>query len=108
LQSIEQTLKKTTIEPPQRRFWSAFAGHQETSALAKATGESDGNREDRIRTCAENADNSSGSAPSGAESGALGAPEAPLDPNLAAVVEAWPKLREPIKAGILAMIRATE
>ena len=30
----------------------------------------------------------------------------PIDPDLAAVVEAWPKLPEAIKAGILAMIRA--
>lgn len=42
----------------------------------------------------------------GAESGALGAREAPLDPQLAAVARAWPTLPEPIKAGILAMIRA--
>jgi len=32
----------------------------------------------------------------------------PIDPDLAAVVEAWPKLPEAIKAGILAMIRAAE
>jgi hypothetical protein len=41
----------------------------------------------------------------GAESGALGAPMAPLDPDLAAVVDAWPTLPEPIRAGILGMIR---
>jgi hypothetical protein len=44
---------------------------------------------------------------SGAESGALGAREAPLDPDLLAVVDAWPALPESVKAGILAMIRAT-
>lgn len=44
--------------------------------------------------------------PGGAESGALGAREAPSDPELAAVVDAWPTLAEPIRAGILAMVRA--
>ena len=32
----------------------------------------------------------------------------PIDPDLAAVVDAWPKLPEAIRAGILAMIRAAE
>jgi len=31
----------------------------------------------------------------------------PDDPGLAAVVEAWPDLPEAIRAGILAMVRAT-
>ena len=44
---------------------------------------------------------------SGTESGALGAQEAPLDPELAAVVDAWPALPEAIKAGILAMVETT-
>jgi hypothetical protein len=44
---------------------------------------------------------------SGAECGALGAQNAHLDPDLAAVVEAWPNLPEAIKAGILAMVMAT-
>jgi len=43
---------------------------------------------------------------SSAESGAVGAQTAFADPDLAAVVEAWPSLPEAIKAGILAMIRA--
>ena len=41
---------------------------------------------------------------SGAECGALGAREAQFDPELAAVVDAWPALPEPVKAGILAMV----
>jgi hypothetical protein len=45
---------------------------------------------------------------SGAECGALGARDAPLDPDLAAVVDAWPALPAAIKAGILAMIRAAK
>jgi len=44
----------------------------------------------------------------GAESGALGAREAAVDPSLAAVVEAWPKLPDGIKAGILAMVRTEQ
>jgi hypothetical protein len=43
---------------------------------------------------------------SGAECGALGAQNAPLDPDLAAVVDAWPALPAAIKAGILAMVQA--
>ena len=45
---------------------------------------------------------------SGAECGALGAREAPLDPELAAVVDAWPALPEAIEAGNPAMIRAAD
>ncbi len=41
-----------------------------------------------------------------AQNPAHGAPEAPLDPALSAVVAAWPQLPEPIKAGILALVRA--
>ena len=31
-----------------------------------------------------------------------------LDPDLAAVVDAWPSLPEPIRAGIIAMVEATQ
>ena len=44
---------------------------------------------------------------SGAECGALYARDVEIDPDLAVVAEAWPLLPETIKAGILAMIRAT-
>jgi hypothetical protein len=54
----------------------------------------------------ESSGNSSDSDQGGAESGALGAREAPIDPRLAAVVEAWPTLPEAIKVGILAMVQA--
>jgi hypothetical protein len=62
--------------------------------------------EDRIRTPPENAAVTGDSAPSGAESGAIEAREAILDPELTAVIDAWPVLPEAIRAGILAMIRA--
>jgi len=39
---------------------------------------------------------------------AVGSENTPIDPDLAAVVDAWPKLPEAIRAGILAMIRAAE
>ena len=42
------------------------------------------------------------------ESGALGAREVPLDPELVAVVNAWPTLSESSKAGILAITDALE
>jgi len=32
----------------------------------------------------------------------------PIDPDLRFFVEAWPELSEPVKAGILAMVRAAE
>jgi hypothetical protein len=44
---------------------------------------------------------------SGAESGALGAQNGLFDPRLASVIEAWPTLPEAIKAGIVAMVRAS-
>ena len=42
---------------------------------------------------------------SGAESGALAARDVPIGPSLAAVIEAWPKLHEAIKADILTMAK---
>ena len=45
---------------------------------------------------------------SGAECGAHAAREAPLDPELAAVVDVWLALPKAIKTGILAMIRGTK
>jgi hypothetical protein len=43
---------------------------------------------------------------SGADSGAPGAQNGAIAPDLAAVVEAWPGLPEAIKTGILVMVRA--
>ena len=45
---------------------------------------------------------------SGAECGALGAREDPLDPDLTRVIEAWPTLPPAIHAAILAMIDAAD
>ena len=55
---------------------------------------------------AKSSGNDGGGGQSGAECGALGAPNAPLDPDLAVVVDAWPKLPDAIKAGILAIVTA--
>ncbi|MCC7085296.1 MAG: hypothetical protein IT427_09845 [Pirellulales bacterium] len=41
---------------------------------------------------------------SGAECGALGAQNAPLDPELAAVVDAWPTLTAEAKAAVMGII----
>lgn len=53
--------------------------------------------------------NSTGNPPleneNGAECGAVGAQIDGFDPDLVAVVEAWPGLPEAIKTGILAMVR---
>ena len=43
---------------------------------------------------------------SGAKSGALGAPTRPEDPGLQAIIDAWPRLSEAVRAGILAMAQA--
>ena len=48
-----------------------------------------------------------GSVQSGAESGADGARQAPHDPQLATVIAAWHILPDAVKAGILAMVKAT-
>jgi hypothetical protein len=45
---------------------------------------------------------------SGAKCGALDAREARFDPELAAVIDAWPALPPANKAGILAMIGAAK
>jgi hypothetical protein len=54
----------------------------------------------------ENATNSSRLTQSGADSGALNAPEAPIDSDLAMLIDAWPMLSESIKAVILALVRS--
>jgi len=59
-----------------------------------------------IRTYPENADKTSLLSESGAKSGALDAENGPKDPDLGAIIDAWPTLPEPIKDGILAMVRA--
>jgi hypothetical protein len=60
----------------------------------------------RLEQDKETSGNHATGAHGGAESGALGAREALIDPSLVTVVEAWPKLPEVIKVEILAMIRA--
>jgi hypothetical protein len=44
---------------------------------------------------------------SGAKSGALSAKSAPIDTELQNLIDAWATLPEAIRAGILAMVRAT-
>jgi len=59
-----------------------------------------------IEPASKSSGNLGGGEQSGAECGALGARIAPIDPELAAVVDAWPGLPGAIRAAILAMIRA--
>jgi len=49
-----------------------------------------------------------GSETGGAESGAQRAPNGPIDPQLKQVIDAWSNLPQAVKAGILAMIDATQ
>ena len=55
---------------------------------------------------AENAGDYAHSADSAAPGAAVDPANAPTDPDLRLIVERWDDLPEPIKAGILAMIRA--
>jgi hypothetical protein len=64
----------------------------------------DGNQ---LRRPLDSSGNSTIDSQSGAESGALGAGDLPDDAELNAVIDAWPNLPPAIKAGVLAMIRAT-
>jgi hypothetical protein len=52
------------------------------------------------------AGNTGGPQQGGAESGALGARETALDPDLAALIKAWPALPATVQANILAVVRA--
>jgi hypothetical protein len=44
----------------------------------------------------------------GAQSGALPGDSTPIDPRLAAIIDAWPRLPDAIKSGILAIIQGAE
>jgi hypothetical protein len=61
--------------------------------------------EDRTRTTLENAGKTGVPQESGTESGTVGAQLAPIDPDLAAVVNAWPTLPETTRRQIAATIR---
>lgn len=64
--------------------------------------------EDRNRTSIGNPGNLIEMIHSGATYGALGAQNGPADPELAAVVDARPRLPAAITPGILAMVRAAK
>jgi hypothetical protein len=42
----------------------------------------------------------------GAIPGAVGENPRPIDPDLAALIDAWPTLPAPLKTGIMAMVKA--
>jgi hypothetical protein len=58
------------------------------------------------RTSPENPKKTALSEQRGTESGTVATDPTPIDPDLAKIIDAWPTLPEPIRAGILAMIRA--
>jgi hypothetical protein len=68
--------------------------------------EDNGSGEGGIRTPTEILEKIPIPAEGGAKSGALAIQTGSIDPALATLIEAWPKLPEPIRAGILAMVRA--
>ena len=77
--------------------------------LLEPVGYSDGSKEGGeggIRTARKSLGKTARSKDSGAKSGALATQIGPIDPGLALLIEAWPTLLEPIRAGILAMVRA--
>lgn len=60
----------------------------------------------RIEPANDSSENPTNSSSSGAKSGALESEFRPIDPELAELAAAWPALPDPIRAGILAMVRA--
>ena len=65
--------------------------------------------EDSSRTSAGNAGETGVAVESGAECGALGADLPAIDPDLQAIIDAWPALSKAVKADIMVMIAsATE
>jgi hypothetical protein len=59
-----------------------------------------------IESPSNSLDNTAFSVERGAESGAPATQLRPIDPDLVCIVAAWPTLPEPIKTGILALVRA--
>jgi hypothetical protein len=62
--------------------------------------------EEGIRTLPEISRKTALSSTDGAKSGALAGQAKPVDPDLASVIDTWPRLPKAIRAGIVAMIRA--
>ena len=54
----------------------------------------------------KSSENSALSEMGAAESGAIVAENAPVDPDLQAIIERWPDLPEAMKADIVAMVKA--
>jgi len=63
---------------------------------------------DGIRTTLEKPRKQAESGRGGAESGAPGGKNAPADPDLALIVDRWASLPAAVRAGIVAMVKATQ
>jgi hypothetical protein len=81
---------------------SAALRKSDDASLIPQTGSGEGG----IRTLGEISGKTALSVHGVAQSGALDPKNGPIDPALASLIDAWPTLPEPIRAGILAMIRA--
>jgi hypothetical protein len=73
--------------------------HRVTTTASFASGE------DRTRTPLENAGKTGVPPESGAESGAVGGDSAPIDPDLMAVVAAWPTLSDATRRQVVALVQ---
>jgi len=60
------------------------------------------------RGSVENSEKDVNSSEGAAPGAALSAGKVPIDPDLELVVERWSELPDPVKAGILAMVRAAK
>ena len=56
----------------------------------------------------ENPEENAHSRGSAAPGAAVGAENTPIDADLQAIIQRWPELPEPVKAGIVAMVCATD
>ena len=66
-----------------------------------------GNDHDRGRTLRRKVGKTGGSVKNDAESVAFGAENGPIDPKFQFIIDQWDNLPKPVKAGILAMVRAS-
>ena len=60
------------------------------------------------RVTPENPEENAPSREGAARGAAVGAEDAPIDPDLQAIIERWPELPEAVRTSIVAMVRAAK